>query len=155
MQQDAEEFYNRITESIKEAIGRDEFGSLLGIELEEQLTCAETDLEAPVTRHETVNKIVCTIQGGPGSVGNVDHIQEGIKLWLEGSLEKNSSVLGRNALWNKKARVSKLPRYLCFQFMRFFWKATPESADHQGVKCKILRAVSFPEVTESCVYNIL
>lgn len=26
--------------------------------------------------------------------------------------------------------------------MRFFWKATPDSMDHQGVKCKIMRPVS-------------
>lgn len=26
--------------------------------------------------------------------------------------------------------------------LRFFWKATPDSMDHQGVKCKIMRPVS-------------
>ncbi len=30
------------------------------------------------------------------------------------------------------------------QFVRFYWKATPESRDHAGVKCKMLRPVSFP-----------
>jgi hypothetical protein len=28
--------------------------------------------------------------------------------------------------------------------MRFYWKATPESRDHAGVKCKMLRPVAFP-----------
>ena len=32
--------------------------------------------------------------------------------------------------------------------MRFFWKATPDSRDHRGLKCKILRAVSFPDVLD-------
>ena len=32
--------------------------------------------------------------------------------------------------------------------MRFFWKATPESRDHRGLKCKILRAVSFPDTLD-------
>jgi len=32
--------------------------------------------------------------------------------------------------------------------MRFFWKATPESRDHQGIKCKIMRAVTFPETMD-------
>lgn len=32
--------------------------------------------------------------------------------------------------------------------MRFFWKATPDSRDHRGLKCKILRAVTFPDVLD-------
>jgi ubiquitin carboxyl-terminal hydrolase 14 len=28
--------------------------------------------------------------------------------------------------------------------MRFYWKATPDSRDHTGVKCKMLRPVAFP-----------
>lgn len=33
--------------------------------------------------------------------------------------------------------------WMCsLQVMRFFWKATPDSMDHQGVKCKIMRPVS-------------
>ena len=31
------------------------------------------------------------------------------------------------------------------QYMRFFWKATPDSADHAGVKCKIMRPILYPE----------
>lgn len=65
---------------------------------------------------------------------------------MEGTIIKNSQVLGRDAVWVKKLRVASLPKYLCFQFMRFFWKLTPGSMDHSGVKCKILRAVTFPEV---------
>ena len=69
-----------------------------------------------------------------------------MKLGLEGSVEKFSEKLNRNALWTRKLRIKSLPQYLCVQFMRFFWKATPESRDHAGVKCKILRPVVFPEV---------
>ena len=64
-----------------------------------------------------------------------------------GSVEKYSEVLGRNAIWKKHSRISRLPVYLCVQFMRFFWKATPDSRDHAGVKCKVGRAVSFPDVS--------
>lgn len=31
---------------------------------------------------------------------------------------------------------------------RFFWKATPDNADRTGVKCKIMKAVTFPEVLD-------
>lgn len=148
MQQDAEEFYNTLTAAIQREVDRTPtpFNTLLGVELEERLTCQETDEEAAIVKKENVNKLVCNIQGGGGSAVAIDHMLDGLKLGLDGTIEKHSGVLGRNALWSKKQRVSSLPRYLCFQFMRFFWKATPESRDHTGVKCKILRAVSFPEV---------
>ena len=58
---------------------------------------------------------------------------------LSGQLEKNSAVLGRNAVWNRSSKISRLPKYLCVQMLRFYWKATPESRDHVGVKCKMLR----------------
>lgn len=48
-------------------------------------------------------------------------------------------MLGHNAVWKKTLRINRLPKYLCVQFMRFYWKATPESRDHTGVKCKMLR----------------
>eukprot|EP01038_Epipyxis_sp_PR26KG_P005030 gene5030-7019_t len=148
LQQDAEEFYNAITGVIKATISDSKFRSILGLELLEEISCEETDAEEKVISYEEVNKLVCNIQGGVGSGAtiNVDHMHEGLKLGLESKIEKFSTVLNRNALWSKKQRVSSLPRYLCIQFMRFFWKLTPESRDHTGNKCKILRPCSYPEV---------
>ena len=162
-QQDAEEFYNVIAQSIGAALGSvgGDIRSLIGIELDETLTCSESDQEPVTQRTERVNKLVCNIQvqlianscdynffckGGIGSSTNTEHLYEGIKLGLEGSVEKFSEKLNRNALWAKQLRIKSLPQYLCVQFMRFFWKATPESRDHAGVKCKILRPVVSPEV---------
>lgn len=156
MQQDAGEFLDLITESMKRSISavHGDYSSILEIELEETYICQETDLEVSTKRRESVNKLVCNIQNkvGSGSSENVDHLNDGVKLWLEGTVSKRSEVLGRDALFLKRTRVVKLPTYLCFQFMRFFWKPTPECADHQGVKCKILRAVSFPETVD--VYDL-
>ena len=162
MQQDAEEFYNTMVQSLSQglqAVGGHAGKTCLTFELEETLSCAESDAESMSVRRESVNKLVCNIQGGLGSQVAVDHLQDGLKLALEGTVEKHSEVLGRNALWNKKGRIDTLPRYLCVQFMRFFWKATPDSMDHAGVKCKILRPVSYPEVgcelrsATMCGYN--
>jgi len=154
MQQDAEEFYNIVTQSISAATSPSDASASLVLEMEETLTCAETDLEPQVVRREIVNKLVCNIQGGPGSTVSVNYIAEGLRLGLEVSIEKSSEVLGRNAIWNKKQRLMKLPKFMCVQFMRFFWKLTPESRDHTGVKCKILRPVAFSEVwaVESIVF---
>lgn len=56
-----------------------------------------------------------------------------------GSLEKRSAVLGRDAVWTKTSRICRLPPVLCVQMMRFFWKSTPQSQDHAGINCKMLR----------------
>ena len=59
-------------------------------------------------------------------INSIDHLQDGLKLGLEGTVEKHSSILGRDAIWLRKQRVASLPKYLCIQFMRFFWKPTPD-----------------------------
>lgn len=151
-QQDAEELYNALAQSIQEALREPsilpatDWESILGVEMEETLTCTECDEEAVIKKTEKVNKLVCNIQNSLTQGKNIDHMQEGVRLGLEGSLEKNSEVLGRNAMWSKTQKIKKLPRYLCFHFMRFFWKATPDSREHEGLKCKIMRSVTYPEV---------
>lgn len=156
-QQDAEELFNALAQSISVALAgpsllpATNFDSLLGIEMENTLKCEESADESESLSKDKVNKLVCNVQGsqqaGDGGT-QIDHVQEGLKLGLEGQVEKNSDVLGRNALWKKTSKINKLPRYLCIQFMRFFWKATPDSRDHAGVKCKIMRKVSFPDTLD-------
>jgi len=159
MQQDADEFLNELLTSLaanlREAYGLptlEDAGNfvdaLLGMEVEDTLTCAETEAEPAVVKRDQVRKLVCNIQGGAGSDVKINYLHEGVKLALEGTIEKQSAVLGRDAVWNKTTRISRLPRYLCVQFMRFFWKATPDSQDHAGVKCKSLRTVTFPETLD-------
>lgn len=76
-----------------------------------------------------------------------------------GQVNMRADSLDRDAEWSKTQRIAKLPRYLCVQFMRFFWKATPDSADHTGVKCKVRNAFNAAhmfqerEVCESAQLN--
>jgi ubiquitin carboxyl-terminal hydrolase 14 len=150
MQQDAEEFFNLLINSLSHGVqsSRGNIDSLLTIEVEEQLKCAESVTEPPTTRRDKVNKLVCNISNAVAGSQQIDHMQDGIKFAFEGSVEKFASSLDRDAIWNKTQKIASLPQYICVHFMRFFWKATPESRDHTGVKCKILRAVTFPEVCE-------
>lgn len=134
--------------------------ALFGIEMEETYTCDELEgvkdsaegmevdgitNEAAVVRQDLHRKLVCNIQGGSdaSSQTNVTHIMEGIELSLNGKVEKRSEVLGRDAIWTRKQRISKLPPVLGVQFGRFFWKETPDSQDHAGVKCKVMKPVAF------------
>lgn len=156
MQQDAEEFYTILIQTLSNGLqspsseAQSGLSNMITFEVEDTLTCTECSNEPSSTRRERVNKLVCNIEGGSGGSSStstgVNHLHEGLNLSLNGMIEKHSEVLGRNALWRKQQKISQLPRYLCIQFMRFFWKATPESMDHSGVKCKILRPVTYPEV---------
>lgn len=102
-------------------------------------------VEPPVKMYDTARKLVCNIQGGAdaSSQVNVNHIAEGIELSLNGKVEKRSDVLGRDAVWSKKTRIARLPPILTVQFGRFYWKETPDSQDHAGVKCKVMKPVAF------------
>lgn len=68
---------------------------------------------------ESNKRISCVIdnQGNP-----IDHLIDGIKVSLNGSLEKYSDTLGRNAVYNKTIQISRLPNYLVVQFIRFIYK---------------------------------
>jgi ubiquitin carboxyl-terminal hydrolase 14 len=166
MQQDSEELllavFNTLSKKLTTANKKDKpdalatlggssnlIDALFGLKMEETYTCAETDAEPPTTKQSKVFKLVCNIEGGAGKDVQINHLNEGVQMGLEGQVEKNSDVLGRNAIFNKISRVDTLPRVMCVQFMRFYWKATPDNADHAGVKCKMLRPVTFPMVMDT------
>jgi len=167
MQMDAEEFFNTVTQVLSATLqntpanvaARASCSQLLDVEFEESMQCLE-ELKEPVVlkqRAERVNKLVCNIQSSVTHSDNphastcdnkfTNVMVEGVTMNMEGTVEKRSEILGRNAVWKKRQRISKLPKFLCVQFMRFFWKATPDARDQAGVKCKIMRPVSFPEVS--------
>jgi ubiquitin carboxyl-terminal hydrolase 14 len=168
-QQDAEEFFSGLlTQAATASLPMDSvipsstslgasnlMDAIFGMAMEETMTCNETPEEPPVVKRDLLRKLTCNIQGGTateasssavassGAGRNVGHIYEGILLGLEGTIEKNSDILGRNALWTRQQRIARLPPILVVQFGRFYWKATPDSQDHSGVKCKILKKVAF------------
>lgn len=141
--------------------------AVFGIKLEETLTCDElpvdvatmdmdvdsaetgsknvTAFEAVKKSYDLQRKLVCNIQGGQslGNQVNINHVDEGLKLGLEGKITKHSDVLGRDAIWTKSLKIARLPPILVVQFGRFFWKLTPDSQDHAGVKCKVMKPVTF------------
>ena len=82
---------------------------------------------------------------------NINTLEDGLMLGLDGQVEKRSEELGRNAIWNKRQRLHRVPLYLTVQFNRFYWKKTPNSRDHLGVPCKIKRPIRFP--LELDIYN--
>lgn len=76
-----------------------------------------------------------------------NHLTDGIMAGLEEKIEKHSPTLDRNAMYTKRSRVARLPRYLTVHFVRFFWKRETQK------KAKIMRKVAFPaelDIVEFC-----
>ncbi|KAE8349930.1 hypothetical protein BDV28DRAFT_50989 [Aspergillus coremiiformis] len=67
-----------------------------------------------------------------------NHLNDGIKAGLEEKIEKHSSTLDRDAVYTKRSRIARLPKYLTVHFVRFFWKRETQK------KAKIMRKVTFP-----------
>lgn len=101
--------------------------------------------EKPIHSSDIFYKLDCHI----GKETN--HLHDGIMDGLEEKIEKNSPTLDRNAIYTKRSRVSRLPKYLAVHFVRFFWKRETQK------KAKIMRKVSFPaelDVVDFCTDDL-
>ncbi|CDO68739.1 hypothetical protein BN946_scf184989.g5 [Trametes cinnabarina] len=141
-QQDAEECWVQLTNSLKEVPGLpgpsgfnsaqrfvDQF--MTG-ELRRILKCDEAPEEPESVSYEKVLKISCNISNA------VNYMQQGIMEALDGKIEKQSPSLGREAVYTSTSRMSRLPTYLTVHMVRFAWKRDI------GKKAKIMRRVKFP-----------
>ncbi|CZR51473.1 related to ubiquitin-specific protease 7 [Phialocephala subalpina] len=101
--------------------------------------------EEPVKGEDPFLKLDCHITAA------TNHLRDGILAGLEEKIEKNSEVLGRDAMYTKKSKISRLPKYLTVHFIRFFWKREAQK------KAKIMRKVTFPDeldVVEFCTDDL-
>jgi ubiquitin carboxyl-terminal hydrolase 14 len=97
--------------------------------------------EEPIKSEDAFLKLDCHISA------TTNHLRDGILAGLEEKLEKISPVLGRDAVYTKKSKIARLPKYLTVHFVRFFWKREAQK------KAKIMRKVTFPhelDVVEFC-----
>lgn len=78
---------------------------LFGVQTTATLSCADAPSEAPVVLRESQRRLACHLKQGCA------HLYNAIELSLEESVEKMSASLGREALYTKKARFSRLPPY--------------------------------------------
>lgn len=149
-QQDAEECWSQIMHTLRQnlrAAGSNtgnvesSLDKYLGGKLQTVMTCSESDAEPSVTSEESFIKLNCHIGG------TTNFMIDGIKDSMVDQLEKHSDVLGRNAIFTKTSKVTRLPKYLSVNFVRFFFKAGIQK------KAKILRKVGFPfdlDASELC-----
>ncbi|VDL95685.1 unnamed protein product, partial [Schistocephalus solidus] len=113
-------------------------------QLTSTLTCTESE-EPAQQSVDTFTQLSCFIDK------EVKYLHTGIRNGLEGTLTKNSDVLGREAVYKKISRVSRLPGYLCVQFVRFYYK------EKEHINAKILKDIKFPlnlDLYEFCAKDL-
>ncbi|CAA7262071.1 unnamed protein product [Cyclocybe aegerita] len=149
-QQDAEECYNAIVNSLRNVPGLDAEGKSLSTgpeavtgtkkfveqylmgEMRRELKCDEAPEEPATISSEPVLKVECNI------TITTNFMLSGIMNSLDTTLEKTSPSLGRQANYTQKSRMSRLPTYLTVHMVRFAWR------EDISKKAKIMRKVKFP-----------
>ena len=163
-QQDAEEAWSQIVSQLRQKLKikddsnkKDDQSSNSNAEIsfvdkylagrfESILECDEaTPNEQPVRSEDAFLKLDCHIDK------ETNHLRDGILAGLEEKIEKVSPSLARDAVYTKKTKVARLPKYLTVHFVRFFWKREAQK------KAKIMRKVTFPselDVVEFCTDSL-
>jgi ubiquitin carboxyl-terminal hydrolase 14 len=154
-QQDAEEAYSQILSKvrpklkIKEKVGDEEkevtfIDKYMAGTFDSVMECDEPEAkekgEEPVKSTETFYKLNCHI--------NIDtnHLRDGLAAGLSEKIEKKSEALGRDAVYTKTSRITRLPKHLTVHFVRFDWRRTTNK------KAKIMRKVTFPQELDAIEY---
>ncbi|XP_063626868.1 ubiquitin carboxyl-terminal hydrolase 14 [Cydia splendana] len=112
------------------------FGGTLDVEL----VCSEAE-ETPTKARETFLQLSCFISQ------DVKYLQSGLRSKMSEQITKLSETLGRDAIYTKTSKISRLPAYLTVQFIRFYFK------EKESIYAKILKDVKFPvelDVYELC-----
>lgn len=102
-----------------------------GIESEAIMKCTEAPDEPETKSKETLYQLSCFISQ------EVKYMHTGLKSRLEDTITKQSSSLGRDAIYKKTSKLSRLPAYMTVQFVRFYYK------EKESVNAKILKDVKF------------
>jgi ubiquitin carboxyl-terminal hydrolase 14 len=144
-QQDAEECWSQILSilrtNVKSPDSEKSFvDTFMSSTITSTLTCDESPDEPVITATESFLKLNCHI------TNSTNFMADGILAALSEKLEKRSDILGRDAVWTKTFKVTRLPKYLVVHFVRFYWKRDSNK------KAKILKKVKFPMELDATAY---
>lgn len=107
-QQDADECYTSILQSWRGPLKQgdvDLIGNLFEVELLQESKCVEVPDEPAQFSVEKVLKLSCHIDNNNNPI---NMLAEGLKISLEGQVEKRCPSLGRDAIYNLTKRINKL-----------------------------------------------
>lgn len=80
-------------------------GNLFEIELLSESKCIEAPEEPATQNKENVLKLSCHIDNNNNPI---NMLNEGLRISLEGDIEKRSPTLGRDAVYHKTSKINKL-----------------------------------------------
>jgi ubiquitin carboxyl-terminal hydrolase 14 len=148
-QQDAEEAWSQIVSQLRQKLqiqGESEadkqrdsswIDKYMAGKFESVMECDEPAAkeggEEPINSEDLFLKLNCHINV------ETNHLRDGLAAGLKEQIEKRSEVLGRNAIYTKTSRISRLPKHLPIHFVRFDWRRDTNK------KAKIMRKVTFPD----------
>lgn len=130
-QQDAEELFTQLSQSMAQVFG-DKFTDAFSINFRTTIKDSANENDVTVKEDESDAKLQCHISG------STNFLKNGLMESLHEQIEKRSPLTEMNSIYNVDKQITKLPKYLTVQFVRFFWKRSA------GKKSKILRKVVFP-----------
>lgn len=130
-QQDAEELFTQLFHTLTVVFG-DKFSDNFRINFKTTIKDTANEDDVTVRDDENDMKLQCHISG------TTNFMKNGLIESLDEKIEKRSEITGVNSTYSVKKQITKLPKYLTVQYVRFFWKRST------GKKSKILRKVVFP-----------
>uniref|UniRef100_A0A1L8DT55 Ubiquitin carboxyl-terminal hydrolase n=1 Tax=Nyssomyia neivai TaxID=330878 RepID=A0A1L8DT55_9DIPT len=139
-QQDANECWIELLKMLQQKLppsnGNNRFRSFveqyMGGTFEIEMKCVEAPEEPSKMSDENFLQLTCFIST------EVKYMHSGLRLRMQEQLTKQSPTLGRDAVYQKTALISRLPAYLTVNFMRFQYKG------NQGINAKVLKDIKFP-----------
>ncbi|TGZ84607.1 cysteine proteinase [Ascodesmis nigricans] len=146
-QQDAEECYSQILHELQVKMkspseSQGFIQKYMGGSMQVKYQLKEGGVEeTPAETQELFLNLKCHI-------GNkTNFLKDGLLEGLKEDIEKQSTALGRMAVYEKTCKINRLPKYLTCHFVRFFWRKDIKK------KVKIMRKVTFPfelDATDLC-----
>ena len=128
-QQDAEELFTLVLNSVEMVTPE----ALADLKIDMLTKITDTENSEDISYKTTEDsKLRCHI-----SI-KTNFLQDGLKDSLKEYLTKTSDVTNQMSKFEYDNKITKLPKFLTVQFVRFFWKKDTK------VKSKILRKVTFP-----------
>jgi len=143
-QQDADEclkgLFTVMAATLKSPNGGNRIDDLFSFQMNSKLKCLECDEEPQTETSELQRNLICHLGT---QMEPVSHLHQGVQLSLKEHIEKNSSVLGRNAQYEKSSCMASLPPYLVIQYARFGYQGANEWSGTSATKVKLTRKCQF------------
>ncbi|EDO17544.1 hypothetical protein Kpol_534p23 [Vanderwaltozyma polyspora DSM 70294] len=130
-QQDAEELFTQLFSSLNIVFG-EKFTDDFEVQFRTTIKDSNNEDDVTIKENEIDSKLKCHISG------TTNFMKNGLIESLHEEIEKRSEHTGVNSTYLVDKQITKLPKYLTVQYVRFFWKRSTNK------KSKILRKVQFP-----------